>query len=360
MKVDVENKQQSQRELDLHQLGHTPVMPQEILMCLQPKNDQVIVDGTFGAGGHAKEILKVAPHIRYFAADRDLAAHRKALALASKFRPGQIVPLLCRFSELPAHLEHHGVAPGSVDGFLFDLGASSMQFDSSQRGFSLSKDGPLDMRMDGKRSPESVTAADVVNNLDPADLANILKKYGEEKMARPIAQAVVDARYAFGNFTRTKQLAEVVSSVFASGAFRHDKMHRQAHVATKTFQALRIFVNDELNELHAGLLVAAHYLRPGSGVCAALAFHSLEDRIIKRHFHGLDMDAPGSQAVKDHFRNARVSFDVTEVQKQFLEGKRWQPLSKKVTGPTEEECLTNPRARSAKLRAALRLDNGED
>ena len=101
-----------------------------------------------------------------------------------------------------------------------------------------------------------------------------------------------------------------------SGAFRHDKMHRQAHIATKTFQALRIFVNNELNEIHAGLLVAAHFLRRGSGVCAALAFHSLEDRIIKRHFHGLDLDAAGNQSVKDHFRNASVSFDVTEVRKQ--------------------------------------------
>ncbi|RUS73518.1 hypothetical protein EGW08_018733, partial [Elysia chlorotica] len=134
------------------------------------------------------------------------------------------------------------------------------------------------------------------------------------------------------------------------GSFRHDKMHRQAHVATKTFQALRIFVNNELNELHSGLLVAAHFLRPGSGVCAALAFHSLEDRIIKRHFHGLDLDAAGNQTVKDHFRNASVSFDVTEVRKQC-----WRPLSKKVQCPTEEECLANPRARSAKLRAAVRL-----
>ncbi|GFO18149.1 ribosomal RNA small subunit methyltransferase h [Plakobranchus ocellatus] len=356
----MQNSKSLSTKADEDMLNHVPVMAQEILSLLQPKNGQVIVDMTFGAGGHAEKILKAAPDITYFASDRDPVAFRKALAMASSVGSGQIIPLLSRFSEVPAHLQHHGITLGSVDAFLFDLGASSMQFDSAQRGFSLSKDGPLDMRMDGERFPDSPTAADVVNNLDPADLANILKKYGEEKKARQIAHAIVDARYAFGNFTRTKQLAEVLSSVFESGAFRQDKLHRQAHVATKTFQALRIFVNDELNELHAGLLVAARYLRPGSSVCAALAFHSLEDRIIKRHFHGLDMDCAGNQTVRDHFRNASLSFNVGEIQKQILQGKAWQPLSKKVACPTEVECLVNPRARSAKLRAAVRAAGEKD
>ncbi|XP_012941577.1 12S rRNA N4-methylcytidine (m4C) methyltransferase [Aplysia californica] len=329
-------------------------MVNEVLQALQPSDGQVIVDMTFGAGGHAKEILSSSSSIKYIGSDRDPLARRLANRLAAQHRASgnELIPVLGRFSELPTHLSHLGITPGSVDGFLFDLGASSMQFDHAVRGFSISKDGPLDMRMDGHRFPESPTAADVVNTLDPSDLAHILKKYGEESRAREIAHALVEARYAFGNFTRTEQLARVVKSVFNSKAFRHDKLYRQAHVATKTFQALRIFVNNELNELHNGLEVARHFLKPG-GRCVVISFHSLEDRIVKRHFHGIDVDQAANLTIHDHFRNANVSFDVDTIKQDYM-SRPWRPLSRKVTEPLDEECYRNPRARSAKLRAAVK------
>uniref|UniRef100_A0A0B7AHX3 Methyltransferase-like protein 15 n=2 Tax=Arion vulgaris TaxID=1028688 RepID=A0A0B7AHX3_9EUPU len=336
-----------------HKAKHVPVMVNEVLQILQPKNGQIIVDMTFGAGGHAKEILKAAPDVRYFASDRDPLANSIAIELASEHSQSQITPILSRFSEIPIHLHQHGIEPGSVDSFLFDLGASSMQFDMSERGFSLSRDGPLDMRMDGDRFPDSPTAADIVNNLDPQDLAHIFKKYGEERKSLQIAHALVEARYAFGNFTRTKQLADVILTTFNSGAFRQDKLSHHAHVATKCFQALRIFVNNELNEIHNGLEIARHYLKP-QGCCVVISFHSLEDRIVKRHFLDIDIDETSNMSIHDHFRNAEVSFDVKTIQEEFM-AKVWQPLSRKVMESSEEECYKNPRARSAKLRAALKL-----
>uniref|UniRef100_A0A0B7AGA6 Methyltransferase-like protein 15 n=1 Tax=Arion vulgaris TaxID=1028688 RepID=A0A0B7AGA6_9EUPU len=271
-----------------HKAKHVPVMVNEVLQILQPKNGQIIVDMTFGAGGHAKEILKAAPDVRYFASDRDPLANSIAIELASEHSQSQITPILSRFSEIPIHLHQHGIEPGSVDSFLFDLGASSMQFDMSERGFSLSRDGPLDMRMDGD-----------------------------------------------------------------SGAFRQDKLSHHAHVATKCFQALRIFVNNELNEIHNGLEIARHYLKP-QGCCVVISFHSLEDRIVKRHFLDIDIDETSNMSIHDHFRNAEVSFDVKTIQEEFM-AKVWQPLSRKVMESSEEECYKNPRARSAKLRAALKL-----
>ncbi|KAJ3593442.1 hypothetical protein NHX12_005777, partial [Muraenolepis orangiensis] len=218
---------------------------------------------TFGSGGHTKEILNTCSDVTVLALDRDPAAFCLAQQLAARYA-GRVRPMLGRFSELLAQVE---VKPGSVDAVLLDAGCSSMQMDRPQRGFSLSRDGPLDMRMDGDRYPNMPCAADVVNALDQQALAAILLAYGEEKHARKISSAIVEAR-GVCPITRTQQLASVVA----------DKLERPSHVATKTFQALRIFVNDELNELHAGLRAARTLLRPGGRLCA-LTFHSLEDRL---------------------------------------------------------------------------------
>ncbi|CAL1540881.1 unnamed protein product [Lymnaea stagnalis] len=334
---------------------HIPVMVNEVLNALQPQDGQLIVDMTFGAGGHAREILNVAPNIRYIASDRDPLAINLAQKMAGEYREGTISPILSRFSNIASHLHQLGIKPGMVDAFLFDFGVSSMQFDTSNRGFSLIRDGPLDMRMDGGSDPNQITAADVVNTLDASDLEHILKKYGEERKSRDIAHAIVEARYAFGKFTRTRQLADVIQNVFNCDAFGHDKLSRHAHVATKTFQALRIFVNDELNEIHNGIQLARHYLRT-NGRCVVISFHSLEDRIVKRHFHDLDMDEAANLSIHDHFRNSSLSFNIDDVKSEFLT-KPWLPLSRKVLEPTEEECLKNPRGRSAKLRAAIKVES---
>ncbi|XP_041354468.1 12S rRNA N4-methylcytidine methyltransferase-like [Gigantopelta aegis] len=330
---------------------HIPVMASQVINILQPIDGQRYVDMTFGAGGHTKEILSVAPEAEMIVLDRDPVAHELACNLASQYRKGQVIPLLGRFSDIPLLFSSKNIEPGSVDGIVFDLGASSMQFDQSERGFSLVRDGPLDMRMDGQRLPDQPTAADVVNMLDQEDLYEIIKKYGEEKMAQHISHAIVETRYAFGNITRTKQLADIIAGVFSSN-HRKDMMMRHAHVATKTFQALRIFVNNELNELHNGLEMAFRYLRVG-GKCAVLSFHSLEDRIVKRHFHGIDIDAHLNMSMRDHYRNSARVFAREEVEK-LLE-KRWKPMSKKVTSTTFEDRMENPRARSAKLRSAVKI-----
>ncbi|XP_076471318.1 putative methyltransferase-like protein 15 homolog isoform X2 [Babylonia areolata] len=314
--------------------------------------EQTVVDMTYGGGGHSRSILHHAPGVTLIAADRDPLAHRLSQSLALEVRGvSRVIPVVGRFSELPQHLSRLGVEEGSVDSFLFDLGASSMQFDTPHRGFSISSDGPLDMRMDGDRFPGSPTAADVVNCLSAGDLSIILKGYGEERHARSIAQAIVEARYAFGSITGTRQLAEIVDTVF-EGNFKTDKLQRHAHPATRVFQALRIFVNNELNELNNGLEVAWRYLRP-QGRCVVIAFHSLEDRIVKRHFHGIEMDAQANMTLSDHHRNS-AHIHPLEVVTPLLD-KRWRPLVKKVLTPSVQEVDANPRSRSAKLRAAVKL-----
>ncbi|KAK7098946.1 hypothetical protein V1264_003156 [Littorina saxatilis] len=337
---------------NLQEPEHIPVMTQEVLDIMEPVDGETIVDMTFGGGGHSKSILQRAQGITLVAADRDPVAFELAKQLEwEMLGKSTILPLLGKFSELHHHMSAHEIEEGTVDSFLFDLGASSMQFDTAGRGFSLSRDGPLDMRMDESRCPDQPTAAEIINHLKAKDLSIILKNYGEERHARSIAQAIVEARYAFGNITSTAQLAQVIDTVF-EGSHKQDKLQRHAHPATKSFQALRIFVNNELNELHNGLELAWKYLRPG-GICAVISFHSLEDRIVKRHFHGIEMDAQGNMTVGDHHRNSAIT-QPKHIIEEMLE-KRWMPLSKKVMTPTLDELATNPRARSAKLRAAIKV-----
>ncbi|XP_026176344.1 12S rRNA N(4)-cytidine methyltransferase METTL15 isoform X2 [Mastacembelus armatus] len=329
---------------------HTPVMLKEVLHFLDIQPAQVVLDMTFGGGGHTKAILNTVPEVTILALDRDPASISLAQQLAEEHF-GRVKPLLGRFSELESLLSNMNIKQGSIDAVLLDAGCSSMQMDQAERGFSLSKDGPLDMRMDGERYPDMPCAADVVNTLDQQALASILTAYGEERHARKIASAIVEARRV-NPITRTQQLASVVAGSFpAAVAYaRKDRLHRPAHVATKTFQALRIFVNDEMNELHAGLRAAQAVLRPGGRLCV-ITFHSLEDRLVKRFLQGDDL----SNLDQYHFSPTKQG---TRKEK-LVDGKRdgsiyWLPLRRKVIFPEKDDVRENPRGRSAKLRAALR------
>ncbi|XP_029902106.1 12S rRNA N(4)-cytidine methyltransferase METTL15 [Myripristis murdjan] len=330
---------------------HTPVMLKEVLHYLDIHPGQVVLDMTFGGGGHTKEILNTIPEVTVLALDRDPAAFSLAQRLAEQ-HSGRLQPLLGRFSELEALLLKMKIKLGGVDAVLLDAGCSSMQMDQSERGFSLSMDGPLDMRMDGERYPNMPCAADVVNALDQQALASILTTYGEERHARKIASAIVEARSVYP-ITRTQQLASVVAGSFPAAAIyaRKDKLQRPSHVATKTFQALRIFVNDELNELHAGLCAAQAFLRPGGRLCV-LTFHSLEDRLVKRFLKGDDLSTLHQRRFPRRKRG-EVGEEV-EDRKKDGQNVHWIPLRRKVIVPQMEDVKENPRGRSAKLRAALR------
>ncbi|XP_069078073.1 12S rRNA N4-methylcytidine (m4C) methyltransferase isoform X1 [Pleurodeles waltl] len=320
-------------------------------------NEMCILDMTFGAGGHATSILQQASNIKIFALDRDPIAYNIAKQLSQSFT-GQINSLLGRFSEAESLLTLAGVKPGSLDGVLLDAGCSSMQFDTPERGFSLRQDGPLDMRMDSDRYSDMPTAADVVNALDQHALASILKTYGEERYAKKIASAIIQARSIYP-ITRTQQLASIVAGAFPAAALhaRKDLLQRPVHAATKTFQALRIFVNNELNELYAGLLTAEKFLKPG-GRLVAISFHSLEDRIIKRFLHGIDMSEEPNLSISQKIHRRLKGHEELDDQEEISgpnPNTRWTCIQKKVKTPQDQDVQDNPRGRSAKLRAAIKL-----
>ncbi|CAO2579603.1 12S rRNA N4-methylcytidine methyltransferase [Lemmus lemmus] len=334
---------------------HIPVMVDEVIHCLTPQKGQVFLDMTFGAGGHTKAILQKEPDITVFALDRDPTAYAIAKQLSQVYpcygcwlclsplfhfqncggtitaisgpARKQVQALLGQFSEAETLLIKAGVQPGTIDGVLLDLGCSSMQLDAPERGFSLRKDGPLDMRMDADRP----TAADVVNALDQQALASILRAYGEEKHAKKIASAIIQARSIYP-ISRTQQLA-----VYA----RKDLLQRSTHIATKTFQALRIFVNNELNELYTGLKTAQKFLKTG-GRLVALSFHSLEDRIVKRFLKVRQTAQLDSNHESEGSSSVRAPL-------------MWDLIHKKVLTPEDQDVQDNPRGRSAKLRAAIKL-----
>ncbi|XP_015584994.1 probable methyltransferase-like protein 15 homolog [Cephus cinctus] len=328
---------------------HLPVMAEEVLKYMKPSAGETFVDMTFGAGGHTTKLLESAQDIKIFALDRDPVAYNYAKGLADKY-PDQIVPLLGRFSELPELLKEHRVKANSIDGFLFDFGCSSMQFDIAERGFSISKNGPLDMRMDGFRCPDQPTAADVLARADVIDLERILKIYGEEKQYKKIARAIHDARFMFKKLETTSELAELVNSVLLED-YRTDQLGRFSHKATKTFQALRIFVNNELNEINYGILIAQQYLKI-SGRLITISFHSLEDTIIKRHLTGhVTENVANTQPLK--FSNYDKCFNEEEV--AVVTSSPWMMLHKHVLTPSFDEIDNNPRSRSAKFRAAIKV-----
>jgi 16S rRNA (cytosine1402-N4)-methyltransferase len=304
--------------------GHLPVMLAEVLAALAPRAEGLYVDGTFGAGGYSRAILAAAP-CRVVAFDRDPEAIARGAPLASA-AAGRLELIEASFGTMRETLGARGIE--AVDGVALDLGVSSQQLESAERGFSFRTDGPLDMRMG--RSGES--AADLVNRASEEDLVRILRDYGEERRAAALARAIV-ARRRGQPFARTLELAELVRSLVRAGAGNIDP-------ATRTFLALRIAVNDELGELERGLVAAEQLLRP-HGRLVVVAFHSLEDRCVKRFLstRGRPAPSPSRHLPPCATLAPRPSF-------RLLHGHALRP--------SEGECRANPRARSARLRAAER------
>ena len=300
---------------------HIPVLVRPVVEHLSIRAGGVYVDGTFGAGGYARAVLAAAD-CRVLAVDRDQSAVARAADLVDQ-SGGRLTVVEGRFSALDEIAASFGIE--AVDGVALDLGVSSMQLDTAERGFSFRLDGPLDMRMEA-RGP---TAADVIAAASERTLADIIFMLGEERHARAVARAIVRARDE-GPIRTTAALADIVARVVRARP-------GDIHPATRTFQALRLFVNDELGELARGLLAAERILRPG-GRLVVVSFHSLEDRMVKTFL----VARAGSRAGSRHLPQAAprpASFAI---------------LTKRPIGPDEVEATANPRARSAKLRAAER------
>jgi 16S rRNA (cytosine1402-N4)-methyltransferase len=316
-------KKTSEVVVTMNDTPHQPVLYKEIIHALQPQSGGHYVDGTLGAGGHARGILEAcAPDGQLLGLDVDpqaLAMARKTLAPYE----GRVHLAQASYASLTAQLKELGW--DEVDGILLDLGASSIQFDTPERGFSFMQDAPLDMRF-GPHIPQ--TAADLVNKLSERELADLIYRYGEERDSRKIARAIVKSR----PLHTTRELVAVIESVYPR---RGDRIHP----ATRTFQALRIAVNEELASIEEVLPQAVAGLRPG-GRLAVISFHSLEDRIVKEFLRSQSRDLinPPYERIYEEERKATL-----------------KEVNRKPITPSEEEIKDNPRARSAKLRIAEKI-----
>lgn len=297
---------------------HVPVMLAEVVEHLAPAPGAVILDGTFGAGGYTRAILEAGAEV--IALDRDPNAIAGGRAMVREFG-GRLTLSHTTFSKLDDYAPDSG-----LDGVVLDIGVSSMQIDEAERGFSFQRNGPLDMRMSG----DGVSAADVVNRAKANDLIRIFSFLGEERQASRIARAI-EKRRAEKPFATTRDLANLIEMVNPRRAT--DKIHP----ATRVFQALRVYVNDELGELADALFAAELALKPG-GRLVVVSFHSLEDRIVKRFFADRAGKASGSRHLPE----------VTQAPVIF------EPISRQAVAASDAEAEVNPRARSAKLRAGIR------
>ncbi|MGQ2991527.1 MAG: 16S rRNA (cytosine(1402)-N(4))-methyltransferase RsmH [Brevundimonas sp.] len=304
---------------------HAPVLLAEVIEALAPAPGDVIVDATFGAGGYSRAILETGAEV--IGLDRDPTVQPFADALSADF-PGKFTLVRTPFSGLAEAFAETGKA--KLDGAVFDIGVSSMQLDQAERGFSFMRDGPLNMRM----GDEGPTAADIVNTYEHGPLAYLIKLYGEERQSGRIATAILRRRVE-RPFERTLDLAEVVEKAVGG------RRGAPTHPATRTFQALRIAVNDELGELRAGLAAAEAALAPG-GRLAVVTFHSLEDRIVKAFFTERSGNAPGGS------RHAPVAVESRKPS--------FTLAFKGAREAGEAELAANPRARSARLRAGVRTE----
>lgn len=302
---------------------HIPVLGREAVEMLSPREGGIYMDATFGAGGYTRAILDV-PGTRVIGIDRDRAAIAGGFDLVDS-SGGRLTLVEDRFSNLAGICSAQGVK--GVDGIVMDIGVSSMQLDQAERGFSFRLEGPLDMRM----SPVGPTAADVIAKASEADLANIIYIFGEERHSRAVARAIVAARKQAPILT-TRALADIVTKVVRSRP-------GEIHPATRTFQALRIFVNQELDELHLALSAAEQVLKPG-GRLAVVSFHSLEDRIVKNFLVERARTGGGSRHLPE-LAHEPPSFRI---------------LTSRPLTPGASEISANPRARSAKLRGAERTE----
>ena len=305
--------------------SHVPVLLNEIIGALSPQADEVFVDGTFGRGGYARAILNSAP-CKLYGMDRDPQAIEVAKQFETEF-PSRFTAIQGSFSSMTDQLATRGVS--SVDGIVLDIGVSSPQIDDASRGFSFRFDGPLDMRM----SKEGVSAAHIVNTYDETEIANIIYQFGEERFSRKIARRIVDAREK-SSINTTFQLADLVRSCVPKSRDGIDP-------ATRTFQGLRIAVNDELGELDKVLKQSLSLLKSG-GRLAVVTFHSLEDKRVKKFMH-------------EHSRTSSPVSRHMPVADDTISPLFYQPNRKSIA-PSTEELQNNPRARSSKLRYAVRTD----
>jgi 16S rRNA (cytosine1402-N4)-methyltransferase len=304
---------------------HVPVLVEKVIEALAPVEGAVIVDGTYGGGGYSRAVLAIA-NCTVLAVDRDPEAMERAWAHAGK--DSRLVPAAGRFGELDAIVRASGRE--RVDGVMLDLGVSSFQIDEAGRGFSFMREGPLDMRM-AKRGP---SAADAVNQLTEAELADIFHVLGEEPAARRLARVIVQRRKS-QPFATTSDLADYIERSLGG------RQGKRTHPATRAFQALRMFVNDERGELVRALIAAEKVLK-AHGRLVVVTFHSIEDRIVKNFLRDRSGHAPGlSRHTPGAPRAAVPSFEV---------------LQRKAIEPSDEETEANPRARSARLRWALRTE----
>ncbi|MGI8943553.1 MAG: 16S rRNA (cytosine(1402)-N(4))-methyltransferase RsmH [Qipengyuania sp.] len=304
---------------DDREAPHIPVHLDEVIAALDPQAGDVVIDATFGAGGYSRAILERGAKVHAF--DRDPDAIREGAHLAAQYE-GRLSLHPQRFSQMVEEMRRVGVT--QVDGVVMDIGVSSMQLDRADRGFAFSADGPLDMRM----SREGESAADFLNSADQDEIADVLYQYGEERQSRRVARAIVKAR----PLTTTGELAAVVRKALGHHA------GAPKDPATRTFQAVRIHVNGELEELRAALAGAEALLKEG-GRLAVVSFHSLEYRIVKRFLR----EASSSQSA--------ASRHLPQVPAQ--DGPVFENVSKAIR-PSEAECARNPRARSSTLRHAVR------
>ncbi|MEO1028107.1 MAG: 16S rRNA (cytosine(1402)-N(4))-methyltransferase RsmH [Pseudomonadota bacterium] len=305
--------------------GHYPVMLAEVLAALSPKDGETYVDGTFGGGGYSRRILEAA-NCCLIGIDRDETAIERAQRLRDTL-PG-LIPVQGCFGDMDTLIESLGEI--AIHGVVLDLGVSSFQLDEAERGFSFMRDGPLDMRMGG----DGPSAADVVNHMTETDIAAIIFRLGEEKQSRRIARAIVRQR-AEAPFQTTLQLANLIETELGG------RKGSKTHPATRTFQAIRIYINDELGELIRGLNAAEKILCDG-GRLVVVTFHSLEDRIVKAFFRNrAGLDVSGSRHQPEVTSTVAPSFRLT---------------SKKALAASNDEISVNARSRSAKLRVAIRTD----
>jgi 16S rRNA (cytosine1402-N4)-methyltransferase len=295
---------------------HIPVLIRPLIRAVSPVSG-IWLDGTFGAGGYTRALLEAGAD-KVFGVDRDPLAFEMAKPWIGDFGD-RIEFVQGTFSEMDQYAQN-------LDGVVLDLGVSSMQLDLAERGFSFMKEGPLDMRM----SQSGTSAADLCNELEEEELADIIYLYGEERASRRIAKAIVKAR----PLTTTLQLAKIVESCLPR------PKPGQSHPATRTFQALRIAVNDEYGQLAEGLMAAERALKPG-GLLAVVTFHSVEDRMTKRFFQSRSGRTANANRYAPELAQEKPAFEMVE---------------KKAIGPDQQELAENPRSRSAKLRVARRTD----
>ena len=304
---------------------HITVLLHEAVEGLAIKSDGVYVDGTFGRGGHSRLILQhLGPNGRLIAIDRD----PQAIAEAAKIQDPRFEIVHGPFSGIASYLDERGLL-GKVDGFLLDLGVSSPQLDDAERGFSFMKDGPRDMRMD---PTSGQSAAEWLAKADVDDIAWVLKTFGEERFAKKIARAIVHDRVT-EPYVRTRQLAEMIARVNPS-------KEKGKHAATRSFQAIRIYINSELDEIETALNGALEVLAP-HGRLSVISFHSLEDRLVK-HF------------IRKHEKGPEVPYGIPLTEAQLAGGRKLKSVGKALK-PSDHEVSENSRSRSSVLRVAERL-----